>query len=188
MTLTLCRWRSMQNPEQLSSSMEETYFNKWLESVRKDVQCAFGCGKQRFRCLRLPFLFKRRKDIENIFITCCSCMLHNMMLDEKLDVDGGWSRDEAPPPRYWHPLTRRTDRATDTTDFSRPRPRQHGQPQADGPHPMDAVTPRETDSEWLSRRARLITHFNYIRTTKQLKWNGPKEYNPSLHIPLKNIV
>ena len=51
---------------------------KWLESVRKDVECTFGILKGRFRCLKLPIFYHSKKNIDNMFFTCC--ILHNMLL------------------------------------------------------------------------------------------------------------
>lgn len=58
---------------------EETRFSRWLESVRKDVECFFGRLKGRFRILKLGFLFRDKGDIDNVWFTCC--ILHNILHD-----------------------------------------------------------------------------------------------------------
>ena len=46
----------------LKSSSEDNY-NEWrkrLESVRKDIECYFGCLKQRFKVLMIPNTFRKK--------------------------------------------------------------------------------------------------------------------------------
>ena len=57
----------------------EVVFSEWLESVRKDVECAFGILKIRFRFLRNPVVYQEADLISNAFKT--ACMLHNMLLE-----------------------------------------------------------------------------------------------------------
>ena len=52
------QWRCLQFPLKYASSIWARRWSKRLESVRKDVECAFGIVKQRFRILKVPFLFK----------------------------------------------------------------------------------------------------------------------------------
>ena len=53
-------------------------WSKRLESVRKDVECAFGIVKKRFRIVHLPFPYCKAKLVENVFRVCV--MLHNRLL------------------------------------------------------------------------------------------------------------
>ena len=64
-------------PTKYPRCQDDARFSKWLESVRKDVEWFFGRLKGRFRILKLPILFRKKKDINNIFFTCC--ILHNML-------------------------------------------------------------------------------------------------------------
>ena len=48
-----------------------------MESVRKDVECAFGVLKGRFRCLKLPIQLHDKDVIDDMFFTCVG--LHNML-------------------------------------------------------------------------------------------------------------
>jgi hypothetical protein len=50
-----------------------------MESVRKDVECAFGVLKGRFRILKLPIQLHDKKKIDDVFFTCVG--LHNMIHD-----------------------------------------------------------------------------------------------------------
>ena len=58
---------------------------KWMESVRKDVECTFGMLKGRWRILKVPMPFHTKREVDNVFFTCCA--LDNMLLehDGKLD-------------------------------------------------------------------------------------------------------
>lgn len=58
-------------------TVDDTCFSKWLESVRKDVECFFGRLKGRFRLLKLPIMMRTPKEVDNVFYTCC--ILHNML-------------------------------------------------------------------------------------------------------------
>lgn len=82
------KWRCMQCPMKHTSKIKEALWSKWVESVRKDVECCFGILKGRFRCLKLPIYYQSKDVIDNIFFTCC--ILHNILLN----VDGYDSRWE----------------------------------------------------------------------------------------------
>lgn len=83
----------------------EVAFSEWLESVRKDVECAFGILKIRFRFLRGFVLYQKPEIIENAFKT--AAMLHNMLLEwdglndfhwENINPDGDMEDDDLPEP------------------------------------------------------------------------------------------
>ena len=67
------------NPMHNRFAFPEVVFSEWLESVRKDVECAFGILKIRFRLLRNPVVYQDAETISNAFKT--ACMLHNMLLE-----------------------------------------------------------------------------------------------------------
>ena len=71
-------WPCLQCPLKHTSKDYEARWSKLLESVRKDVECTFGILKGRFRCLKLPIFYHSKKNIDNMFFTCC--ILHNMLL------------------------------------------------------------------------------------------------------------
>ena len=79
------------------SEIHEQNFYSWMESVRKDVECAFGILKKRWRVLKLPMRVRRKYNAENIFTTCC--ILHNMLLDDAEEqraapLSGSFNDDE----------------------------------------------------------------------------------------------
>ena len=61
-----------------------TYFelrwSKWLESMRKDVECTFGILKGRFRLLKNGIRVRGQENTDKIWLTCCA--LHNFLLEE----------------------------------------------------------------------------------------------------------
>ena len=67
------------NPMHNRFAFPEVVFSEWLESVRKDVECAFGILKIRFRLLRNPVVYQDAETISNALKT--ACMLHNMLLE-----------------------------------------------------------------------------------------------------------
>ena len=56
----------------------EIRWSKWLESVRKDVECTFGILKGRFRILKTGIRLHSIESIDQLWCTCCA--LHNMLL------------------------------------------------------------------------------------------------------------
>ena len=84
------KWRCLQCPLKHTSKSKESLWSRWVESVRKDVECTFGILKGRFRCLKLPIYYGDKECIDNMFFTCC--ILHNMLL--KVDgYDVRWESD-----------------------------------------------------------------------------------------------
>ena len=76
------KWKCLQCPFKHTSKSAESLWSRWVESVRKDVECTFGILKGRFRCLKLPIYYQDKETIDNMFFTCC--ILHNILLT----VDG----------------------------------------------------------------------------------------------------
>jgi len=91
------------NPMHNRYGFPEVAFSEWLESVRKDVECAFGILKIRFRFLRGFVLYQEPTTIEAAFRT--AALLHNMLLEwdglndfhwENIDPDGDLEEEDAP--------------------------------------------------------------------------------------------
>ena len=146
----------------------------WVESLRKDVECAFGILKKRFRCIKLPFQWKDMRDCEHVFVTCC--MLHNMLLDNRMRLHGGWSLDDVPPPYYRDPndANPRTNlhRATDATNFF------------ELVRVFGADNEVEVSGGYHEWRRRYIDHYYHTWVHKKTKWSGPIEPNCSMFTPL----
>ena len=56
-----------------------------MESVRKDIECYFGCLKQRFKMLRIPNLLKDKRQIDNMMFTIVA--IQNMVLTYSLAAE-----------------------------------------------------------------------------------------------------
>lgn len=80
-------WPTTVPPIKTSCRRTEIRFSKWLESVRKDVECTFGILKGRFRVLKTGIRLGRQEAGDKIFLTCCA--LHNMLLEVD-GLDRGW--------------------------------------------------------------------------------------------------
>lgn len=89
----MLKWRVLIEPTKCPVNKQDTMFSKWLESVRKDVECFFGRVKGRFRILKLPLLFRQKIHIDNIWFTCC--ILHNLLHEydglDKLEDNVHWA-------------------------------------------------------------------------------------------------
>ena len=73
----------MKDPE----TYPELRWSKWLESMRKDVECVFGILKGRFRILKTGIRLHGVEAADKIWMTCCA--LHNFLLEED-GLDKEW--------------------------------------------------------------------------------------------------
>ena len=97
------RWSVTVPPMKESTSRAEIRFSEWLESLRKDVECAFGILKARWRVLKSGIRLHGILNCDRIWLTCCA--LHNMLLEvdglsEKWrdGVPSDWETSENPVP------------------------------------------------------------------------------------------
>ena len=65
-------------PDHHATDHDEVMFAEWLESMSKNMECAFGILKGRFRILKNAVRLKFEDDIEAFFRTCA--VLHNILL------------------------------------------------------------------------------------------------------------
>ena len=66
------------DPDHNAYEEKHLYWSEWLESVRKDVECTFGCLKQRFRFFKNGIRYHNKETISAAMKTVC--ILHNMLL------------------------------------------------------------------------------------------------------------
>ena len=76
------QWSVTVPPFKVSNSESEIRWSKWLESMRKDVECTFGILKGRFRILKTGIRLHGAEVVDQIWLTCCA--LHNWLID----IDG----------------------------------------------------------------------------------------------------
>ena len=70
-------WVSTMSASRIPTNPDFVAWRQQLESVRKDIEDIFGVVKGRFRILKLPVLFHKKHEIDNMFLTCIG--LHNML-------------------------------------------------------------------------------------------------------------
>jgi hypothetical protein len=66
----------------VTQDQREIRWSKWIESLRKDVECTFGILKGRWRILKTGVRCHGVEACDKIWMTCCA--LHNWLLE----IDG----------------------------------------------------------------------------------------------------
>ena len=80
-------WSCMVPPLKHCRTYADKRWSKWLEGMRKDVECTFGILKGRFRVLKNGIRVRGPLATDNIWLTCCA--LHNFLLEED-GLDNPW--------------------------------------------------------------------------------------------------
>jgi hypothetical protein len=75
-------WSCTVPPFGVSNNIDEIRWSKWLESMRKDVECTFGILNGRWRILKSGVRLHGVDTVDSVWFTCCA--LHNWLLE----VDG----------------------------------------------------------------------------------------------------
>jgi hypothetical protein len=83
------KWSSLMPPLKESSNYADIRWSKWLESMRKDVECTFGIMKGRWRILKTGIRIQGLDNIDHIWKTCCA--LHNWLLEVD-GLDARWNQ------------------------------------------------------------------------------------------------
>ena len=76
------KWSCLVPPMKDAFFYDDIRWSKWLESMRKDVECTFGILKGRWRILKTGIRIHGLANVDKIWKTCCA--LHNYLLE----VDG----------------------------------------------------------------------------------------------------
>jgi len=63
-------WSCTMCPLKSISSMKDTRWSRWAESMRKDVECTFGILKGRFRILKTGIRLQSLSAVDDIWFTC----------------------------------------------------------------------------------------------------------------------
>ena len=88
-------WSVTVPPFSRTNDIQEIRWSKWVESMRKDVECTFGILKGRWRILKCGVRVHGIDKVDLIWLTCCA--LHNWLLD----IDGlsdAWTGEHAATP------------------------------------------------------------------------------------------
>jgi hypothetical protein len=75
-------WSCTVPPFGVSNNIDKIGWSKWLESIRKDVECTFGILKGRWRILKSGVRLHGVDAVNSVWFTCCA--LHNWLLE----IDG----------------------------------------------------------------------------------------------------
>jgi Plant transposon protein len=88
-------WPVLMAPMKNSIFYKDLRWSKWVESIRKDVECTFGIMKGRFRILKIGIRIHSIAAVDKLWCTCCA--LHNMFLEDdglsetwKTGTDSDW--------------------------------------------------------------------------------------------------
>ena len=81
-------WSCTQAPSKVNLMRKEARFSEWLESMRKDVECAFGILKGRWRVLKTGIRLDGPEAADRVWLTCCA--LHNYLLEGNEEQSGEW--------------------------------------------------------------------------------------------------
>ena len=75
-------WSCTVPPFCVTNDMDEIRWSRWVESMRKDVECTFGILKGRWQILKVGICLNGIDTVDKVWFTCCA--LHNWLLD----IDG----------------------------------------------------------------------------------------------------
>jgi hypothetical protein len=75
-------WSCTVPPFGVTNNVDEINWSKWVESMRKDVECTFGILKSQWRILKAGVCIHGVNSVDYILLTCCA--LHHWLLD----IDG----------------------------------------------------------------------------------------------------
>ncbi|KAG7365255.1 plant transposon protein [Nitzschia inconspicua] len=172
-------------PIKEANTTSEWRFSKWLESMRKDVECTFGIMKGRWRVLKSGIRVHGTDKGDRIWKTCAA--LHNWLLEAD-GLDDGWNSDwsgnlgelnEHNMPNALQTLLTLNNMSTVNYDTS-------GMGQGNHPQPHEgdedvavhhgrvirddtgAIIVREMSTEQFRRR--LVVHFDIAFKRKELCW------------------
>jgi hypothetical protein len=167
------RWRCLQAPIAHAYVYSEVRWSKWLESVRKDVECTFGIMKKRFSLLKYGYRFNKKSQCDNVFKVCC--ILHNMLLHED-HLDDKWDNDDENDEMDEEELTHiRKFRCRLARDEALRDKSLVGNYYFNAQVRLDTSAPtntevRLTDLDYFNFKQYLIVHFKYLFDTNQVTW------------------
>lgn len=166
------KWRCMQCPMKHTSKMKEALWSKWVESVRKDVECTFGILKGRFRCLKLPIYYQSKSLIDNMFFTCC--ILHNILLnvdgydvrwEENVNWEGQAGHHAAEDITIFKKHWRRASTLVGTTDYTL-----QGINAVNHRYDIFHEGGEEVQDSHFSLRNKLVEHYSRKYASREIEW------------------
>jgi Plant transposon protein len=180
------KWSCLMSPIKDPIEFKQMRWSKWLESMRKDVECTFGILKGRFRVLKIGVRLHQIDSVDNLWRTCCA--LHNLFLEddglnynweEELGIDDEESTDDEDDEYYLDDIddtnvdlynfyngNEQNDEETDDTDDEH-----YDQASIE-------ILVKDCSNEYL--RNKLIEHFDILFGKNKVKWptrNGSVEFS-----------
>ena len=178
------KWSCMIPPMKDGVTNKEIRWSKWMESLRKDIECTFGILKGRWRILKTGIRLHGTKIADDIFLTCCA--LHNMLLEidglhkfwregVKVDYSGEEGRHETNDVETYvgdvGVIFNRVFGNSRDYDITRIAPRLNVMDEEEIPYPTSST--QRVHLRTLSQdvfRGYLIEHFHYLWTNNMLIW------------------
>jgi hypothetical protein len=184
-------WSCTVPPMKTTISYAELRFSKWLESLRKDVECTFGILKGRFRVLKAGVRLHGIEAVDKLWLTCCA--MHNMFLEADgldsaeayLGEEGQFTMEdveEAIPIALQRLLNPGQLRLLDTSGIGRASGQDGDVPEEEDYNdmrPMEQQLQDCLDSEGFQRvrllslevfRSKLVEHFDIQYHANKLEW------------------
>ena len=175
------RWPHLMSASRL---ITEPHFVEWrsrLESVRKDIECAFGILKGRWRILKLPMRLHRQEQINDVVKVCVG--LHNMLHDwderDKWECGVEWGKGNGQftdGGRHWGVPTVHGIPVERNADYSRFGRIMFKDQVALMREPDDIrITQHvdlhcETTKAWLVLQEQLVQHYKFQREAGDTQW------------------
>ena len=169
------------SPTKWATSPRQVAWSKWIESIRKDVECVFGRIKGRFRCNKIPCQFQRKDKVVNQFKTCA--VLHNRL--HQSDFGKAWEMDWSGDDGLFtteeqlklrHRMQAQIDRHAQRVNTTVTQINSHfdesGVGVASAGFNAGDEAHIETESTWQGLRQCLVDSFTYAYNNKLVLWVG----------------
>ena len=167
------KWRIMQCPLKHTIEVDKTRWSELAESVRKDVECAFGLLKKRFQFLKNAITWHRKSDIDNAVFSCV--ILHNMLhefdgYDKRWEAEIKNSHNDEEEQLCLNRIRRRVVKAVENNDdFSDVGHLRHNMNYIMYANFLDDNRDVEISTEHEILRDKLVQHLN-IQYCNGLRW------------------
>jgi hypothetical protein len=164
-------WPVLMAPMKDANLFTDIRWSKWVESVRKDVECTFGIMKGRFRILKIGIRLQSIAAVDKLWCTCCA--LHNMLLE-----DDGLSEPWATGDIGCHDTNDITDTIYDASGmgYGNDRTEVNDNPNGRVEEENINVDNNDDNSNLVYKmncyefRQKLIDHFNILFEKNEIKW------------------
>jgi hypothetical protein len=81
-------WSCTVPPFLMTNKINKTRWSKWIELMRKDIECTFQILKGRWRILKSGVRISGVENVDKVWFTCCA--LHNWLLNKIDSLNGQW--------------------------------------------------------------------------------------------------